>query len=280
MKEKEHIESQQSFFQKLFNCCFANNNEEYELKNEEEGEEKTFKEASLLYKVKKELENEFSIFPAGIIREDERNKIVFTKNGLINFIINLQNLDYEDIYNENNLIISKTHSSDITDKFPIIRCEIIQNKSYFKKIPTIQQIIDAMIKPELRKKWDNNLIEYKIIEKLNNNSEIIKTITNKQFDIIEEKEFYDKRIGLLNNGNYYFFSSSIPEYNDNISFDYDKGKNYLNVMVISEDREKIYFDFFNQIDINANLPDKFIEDNLPNKAIIFFEKYFEFLNIL
>ena len=194
MEEKEHIERQQSFIQKLFNCCFANNNEENELKNKEEEEEKTFKEASLLYKVKKELENEFSIFPAGIIREDERNKIVFTKNGLINFIINLQNLDYEDIYNENNLIISKTHSSDITDKFPIIRCEIIQNKSYFKKIPTIQQIIDAMIKPELRKKWDNNLIEYKILEKLNNNSEIIKTITNKQFDIIEEKEFYDKRI--------------------------------------------------------------------------------------
>ena len=280
MEEKEHIERQQSFIQKLFNCCFANNKEENELKNKEEEEEKTFKEASLLYKVKKELENEFSIFPAGIIREDERNKIVFTKNGLINFIINLQNLDYEDIYNENNLIISKTHSSDITDKFPIIRCEIIQNKSYFKKIPTIQQIIDAMIKPELRKKWDNNLIEYKIIEKLNNNSEIIKTITNKQFDIIEEKEFYDKRIGILNDANYYFFSSSIPEYNDDISFDYDKGKNYLNVMVISEDREKIYFDFFNQVDINVNLPDKFIEDNLPNRAITFFEKYFEFLNDL
>ena len=137
-----------------------------------------------------------------------------------------------------------------------------------------------MIKPELRKKWDNNLIEYKIIEKLNNNSEIIKTITNKQFDIIEEKEFYDKRIGILNDANYYFFSSSIPEYNDDISFDYDKGKNYLNVMVISEDREKIYFDFFNQVDINVNLPEKFIEDNLPNKIKTFFEKYFEFLNIL
>ena len=108
-----------------------NNNEENELEKEENEEEKSFKEVSIVYRAKKELEKEFLFFPAGVIREEERNKIQFTKNGLINYIINLQNLDYQKIYNENNILLSKRNSSDINDKFPLIRCEIIKNKSFF-----------------------------------------------------------------------------------------------------------------------------------------------------
>ena len=144
----------------------------------------------------------------------------------------------------------------------------------------MQQIIDAMIKPDLRKKWDNNLLEYKIIEKLNNNSEIIKIITKRLFDVIDEKEFYDKRIKILNDDAYYLFSSSIPDNNDFISLDYDKGINYLNIMVVNEDKENFYFDCFNQFDINDKLPENFIESYLSNEATKFFEKYFEFLKIL
>ena len=34
-----------------------------------------------------------------------------------------------------------------------------------------------MIYPEIRSLWDDNIMEYKIIEKLNNYSEILKIIT-------------------------------------------------------------------------------------------------------
>ena len=281
MEEQNNTENQSSIIQKIFNCCFRNNYEIFDINKEEtDEEEKSIKDASIIHRAKKELENEFLFFPVGMIREEERNKIHFTKSGLINFIINLQNLNYENICNENNIIISKRNSSDINEKFPIIRCEITRNKSYFKKIPKIQQIIDAVIKPELRKKWDNNLKEYKIIEKINNNSEIIKIITNRLSDNIEEKEFYDKRTEIINDGVYYLFSSSIPDNNNFISLDYDKGKNYLNIMVVMEDREKFYFDCLNQFDINVDLNDNIIGTNLPNKVKDFFGKYFEFLNTL
>ena len=277
MKDIETPDNQNSFVRKLFDCCLCKNNNDLELNDEKD---LTSRDNFLLIKAKNELESQFLIFPAGTIREEERDKIQFTKEGLLEFISDLQNLKYEIIYCENNLKISKRNSSIITDKFPLIRCEVIKNKSFFRKVPKIQRLLETMTKPELRKKWDNNIKEYRIIEKINNNSEIIKTIFNRQLAIINENEYYDKRIEIVNNGIYYLFSSSIPDSNNFISLDYDKAINYLNVMIVKQDEENFYFDFFNQIDININLPKNFIESNLPNKTISFFEKYFEFLNIL
>ena len=51
-------------------------------------------------------------------------------------------------------------------------------------------------------------------------------------------------------------------------------------MIIKEDKNKFYFDLYNQDDTIDNINDNFIESNLPNKIISFFEKYFGFLNVL
>lgn len=85
---------------------------------------------------------------------------------------------------------------------------------------------------------------------------------------------------MINNGVHYLYSSSIPDSNNFISLDYDKAINYICLMIVKEDEDNFYFDYYNQVDININLPDKFIETNLPNKTISFFNKYFEFLNTL
>ena len=42
----------------------------------------------------------------------------------------------------------------------------------------MRKVIDTFLKPEIRKKWDNNIKGYRIIEKINDNSEIVKLITN------------------------------------------------------------------------------------------------------
>lgn len=269
-------EEQKPFINNLFNCCLRNSSEDIDLINEDN----SYKDNSFLSKSKNELEKDFLIFPIGIICEEERNKIDLTEEGLLKFIFNLQNLNYIKIYDKNNIKISKRDSSDISDKIPLIRCEIIKNKSFYNKIPNIQKLIDIIIKPELRKEWDEDIIEYKIIEKLNDNSEIINIITKKQFNIISEKEFYDKRFGIYKDGVYYLYSSSIPDTNNIISLDYDKGKNYLSVMIVKEDKKNFYIDYFKQIDPNIELPEKFIENNIPNKVINFFEKYFEYLKDL
>ena len=176
MKDIETPDNQNSFVRKLFDCCLCKNNNDLELNDEKD---LTSRDNFLLIKAKNELESQFLIFPAGTIREEERDKIQFTKEGLLEFISDLQNLKYEIIYCENNLKISKRNSSIITDKFPLIRCEVIKNKSFFRKVPKIQRLLETMTKPELRKKWDNNIKEYKIIQKIGNNSEIIKTIAKK-----------------------------------------------------------------------------------------------------
>ena len=54
----------------------------------------------------------------------------------------------------------------------------------------------------------------------------------------------------------------------------------MSIMVIKEDDDNFYIDCLNQVDININLPIEFIEANLLNKVSSFFDKYFEFLNIL
>ena len=54
----------------------------------------------------------------------------------------------------------------------------------------------------------------------------------------------------------------------------------MSIMVIREDDDNFYFDCLNQIDININLPIEFIEANIVNKVKSFFNKYFEFLNLL
>lgn len=276
MKENKN-EEKKPFLNNLFNCCYRDTSEDFDLINEDEP---FYNETSILSKAKKELEKDFSIFPIGIICDEERSKINFTQEGILKYIINLQNLNYENIYYKNNIKISKIDFSDICEKFPLIKCEIIKNKSDFKKIPNIQKLIDAMTNPELRKEWDDNIIEYKIIEKLNDNSEIVNIITKKQFEIIPEKEFYDKRIRIFKDEVYYLFSSSIPDSNNIISLDYDKGKNYLSVMIIKEDKKNYYIDTFNQIDLNIELPENFIDNNFPNMIKNFFEKYFEYLNTL
>ena len=271
MKENKNKEEKVSFIQSLFTCC-SENSEDNDLINKEESYN------SIIYRAKKDLENELSLFPIGCIRDEERTKIEFTKDGLLKYILNLQNLFYQNLYNDNNIKISKRNISNITEKVPLIRFEIKKNKSYFKKIPNIQKMIDVMTKPELRIKWDDNLIEYKVYEKLNNNSEIIKIISKKQKDLIPEKEFYDKRIGIYKDRTYYLFSSSIPYSNNYISFDYEMGTNILCIMIIKEDKDNYYFDCFNQIDLNIDFTDNLIKTILPNKAKVFFEEYFEFIN--
>ena len=86
-------------------------------------------------------------------------------------------------------------------------------------MPSVRKVINAFSNPEIRKKWDKNIKDYRIIEKINNNSEIVKIITNRQLSIISEKEFYNKRVEIESNGIYYLFSSSIPENTNFISLD-------------------------------------------------------------
>ena len=266
MEESEDNEKEVSFLQKLFVCCFREKGGEFEINSEATSREMIF-------------ENDSCIFPTNMIRPEEKI-IQFTKDGLVDFITKMQNLVFPVIYDDNSIKLSKRNYSDINEKVPVIRCEIVKHKIYFTDVPTIQEMANAIRYPELRKKWDKNVKEYKILGKIKKEAEIVRTVTNKQLSVIPEKEFYDKRVGFFKDDIYYLFSSSIPDEHYQINKNYDRAKNIMSIMVIKEDEDNYYIDCFNQVDVNINLPIEFIEANLLNKVNTFCDKYFEFLNIL
>ena len=275
MEKNEQNNKEESFLQKWFTCCIDKEQNVFEQENEE-----TNMDFVSLGGSKMIYENDFSLIPTNMIRPEEKNKIKFTKDNLVEFIKNLQNLVFPVIYSDNSIKISKRNYTDINEKIPLIRVEIVKHKIYFTDVPDIQQMVKAITVPELRKKWDKNIKEYRIIGKLKKDSEIIRTVTNKQLSIIPEKEFYDKRVGFLADNIYYLFSSSVPDGIYPSNTNYDRAKNYMCIMVIKEDDDNVYIDCFNQIDVNINIPLEFIEANLLNKVNTFFDKYFEFLNTM
>ena len=198
----------------------------------------------------------------------------------LEYIQNLQNLVFPVLLEEENIKISKRNYSEINGKIPVFRFEIKKHKSFFTQVPSIQSLLNAMTNPDLRKKWDKNVKEYKIVEKMKYYAEIVRTVTNKLLAVIPEKEFYDKRISFFEGDVGYLFSTSVPEINYLSVANLDRAINYLCVMIIKEDDDNFYFDCFNQFDINIDIPIEFIESNLFYKVKNFFDKYFEFLNVL
>lgn len=273
MEKNEPNSTEESFLLKIFSCCIEKNSNELELENED-----TKRELGFLGRAKMAFENELTLFPTNMIRPEEKNNIKFTKDDLVEYIKNLQELVFPVIYKDVDVKISKRNYTELNQKNPLIRCEVTKHKIYFTQIPTIETMAKAITNPELRKKWDKNIKEYKIIDKIKIDGEIIKTITSKQLSVIPEKEIIDKRVGIFKDNIFYLFSSSVPDAIYPSNGNYDRATNYLCIMVIKEDDDNFYIDCFNQIDVNINMPIEFIEANLLNKVKTFFDKYFDFLN--
>ena len=268
------IESGCSFFRSL-NCCGS---------KEESKNELTFPKAeSNNFKFKLNAQNIsdnlFLIFPINYIRDDEKSQIKFTKDGTLDFINNLQNSIFIPKNTEKNIKISFLDSSIFSKNFPVIRCEIETPKIFFKKELNTYEIINAMTNPELRKKWDTELKLYEIIEIINENTEIIKYIVQKQWGTIAERVFYIKRWKFNSEGGIcYCFSSSIPEDLFNENDDPLRGNIFFEVMIVKEDNENYIIDFFRQVDIGIKIPQDFLENNLYEKMYNFFEEFLNFLN--
>ena len=243
----DDIPEEGSITMRIFSCCFKPPDKEIELNSERN------------IRTKSIYENDEALFPLNSIRNEEKGKITFTRMGLIEYIQNMQELVFPVLFEENDFKISKRNYTEINGNLPIFRFEITKHKIFFTNVPSIPNMLNAMMNPELRKKWDKNLKEYKIIEKM---------------------KYNDKRINIIDGGTYYLFSTSVPEINYLSVPNLDRGINDLCVMVVKEDDENFYFDCFNQIDVNINIPIEFIESNLVNKVRNFFDIFFEFLNLL
>ena len=148
----------------------------------------------------------------GYIRQDEKNKIKYSKKGILDFIQYLQNQEYSKKYESDSYKISIKDSSILSKDSLLIRYEAkIDKKLFISEVPKITEIFDAIKNPYKNLRWNIYNKEYIIIKNINENVDIAKKITVKLMNIIPEKEFYNKRIYFLNEGIIYFFCSSIPD---------------------------------------------------------------------
>ena len=269
----EDRKSNCSFFQNL-NCCNAKEEagSEFLLKDES-------KDLKFYLQVQKRLDDLFPIFPINYIRDDEKSEIKFTKDGILELINNLLTSNFIPKFTKKNIKISILDSSIFSKDFPIIHCEIETPKIFFKRNLKTYEIINAMTNPILRKKWDTNLKQYEIIEIINENTDIVKQIVQKQWDTIGERVFYKKRWKFNDEEDLsYCFSSSVPE---NLFCEEDdpvRGNIFLEVMSVKEDKENYVINYFRQFDIKMKIPQEFLEKNLYVKIFDIFEGFVNFLS--
>ena len=179
MEKNKYSETEESFVQKIFSCCFEKNSKETQIEGEEINRELNFLGISKMV-----FENELSLFPSNMINPEEKDKIKFTKIGILEYITNMQDLVFPLLFEENGIKISKRNYTEINGNLPLYRFEITKHKSFFTQVPSIDSMLNAMTNPELRKKWDKNMKEYKIVEKLKKNADIIRVVTSKQLAIL------------------------------------------------------------------------------------------------
>lgn len=255
-----------NIFQNLLYCCLDANENSPEVKFEFDNIDD---------------QSNRSIFPMinKYIRSDEKNKIKFSKGGILKFINYLQNLEYSKKYEAEKYKISIRDSSILSNDSLIIRYESKINKNLFNSIPNITELFDAIKNPYKNLKWNIYNKEYIIIENINENVDIAKKVLVKQMNIVPEKEFYIKRIYFLKEGIIYYFTSSIPDYLYAPKEESLRALNYFEICIIKEDNLCFSFDIFQQIDIKMNIPQTILMMNLPEKLKEYFEKLIDFFNL-
>ena len=277
VKEKnENIIFNYNIFTKAFYCCSGLEENTPEIKFDFENSNRNNSK-----KGNEENEENNSSFPmlSKYIRPDEKNKIKYSKKGILYFIKYLQNLEYSKKYESDVYKISIKDSSILSKDSLLIRYEAkIEKKMFILEVPKIPEIFDAIKNPYKNLRWNILNKEYVIIQNLDENIDIAKKITVKLMNIIPEKEYYNKRIFFFNEGIIYYFTSSIP---DNIYPPKDqnfRAINYFEIYIIKEDNFSFCFDIFQQIDIKMSIPQTFLMINLPEKLNEYFDKFIKFFN--
>ena len=229
--------------------------------------------------MQEELDDFFSLLPAKYIRPEEKGKIKFTKEGIIEFVYKLQLLEFINKFEQDGIKISIRDNSELNKENCIYRIEMEMKKSFFRNgIPTIKELVSAFKDPIKLKRWDDIIKEYIILEKISDKTDIVKVITNEQFNMIPEMEYIDKRICFFDEGQFYGFSSSVPDSIFPISDDIIRAEKIMRILVIKEDKNFFYFDIFSQVDIKMYIPQTNLLMNLPMKIKEYFEKLVSYFN--
>lgn len=151
------------------------------------------------------------LFEERLIRDDEKEHIKFTKNGLIEFCESQMNLDeFELLYNQNKLLLHiRKKGSVLNQDFSMAKGVYTLAKNKFKSEVSIEFIAKMMYNPEQRIEWDTSL---KVLKRLEEGEDayVIRSWMHSPIFMVAEREVIDKRIEIFKDGVYYNISTSTP----------------------------------------------------------------------
>ena len=270
-----NINLENTILSKYFSCCFPPKEEEVEISDLDNYDDD-------VYMSNEEIDGVMSVFPSKYLRKDERKIIKFDKENIINFYNNLQAEKFDrkfEKFNKFGLRMLMVEKNQFSSTIPITKCQIeIPYTLFSNGAPSVEEIGNAIINPDSRMQWDDNFKEYKILKRINDSTETIKIVTKKQLQMIEPREFFEKRIHFMDNGIFYSYSSSAPDSIRPIKKDLIRCMDFFGIFAVSSKNNKIYIDGFHQIDIKIGQPGPLIIMSLPLKMTQFTENLINFFN--
>ena len=214
-----------------------------------------------------------------LICDYEKDKITFTKNGLINLYESLWKLDnYKNIWDKDNLTIDiKYEGTPMNDKFYIIKMIYKLNKSELKYNKDTDSIMDYCYDDKIRMLWDDAL---KLYEKYEGNDTNFITCTWGKSPIffVSERESIDKRFRFNRENCTYIMGTSIPLDLYPPKKDVVRFVDLINLFKISDEGEEIVFYSLNQADFKMAIPQMLINVTLPMTSKTWYANIKKFAN--
>lgn len=146
------------------------------------------------------------------ILKEEKNSVLFTKQGLVKFIDEVMSLpDYSQFFNQKGLELwIRKAGSPLSAEFPVGKSKYTVKKSVFKQGHSLSEMVKLIYAPEHRVKWDRTLKSLTKIE-TQESAYTVRTWNHSPLFLVSERETIDKRFEFFLNGDYYCYSSGINE---------------------------------------------------------------------
>ena len=214
-----------------------------------------------------------------LICDYEKNRITFTKNGLIKLYDTLWDLDnYKNVYEKDNLLLAiRYEGTPMNDKFYLVKGIYTLPKSELKYNKDIDTFMDICYDFTLRNIWDEAI---KSVEKYEGNdfAYIVCTWGKSPVFFVSERETIEKRFRFNRGNSTYIMSTSIPldiyEPKEGVVRFVD----FLNLFKISDEGENIVFSSLNQVDFKMPIPQMLINMTLPSTTKTWYKNIKKFAN--
>jgi len=224
-------------------------------------------------------ENEHELLlPFKYIRDDEKDKIHFSQNGILEFINELinetKNSEWKKLYNKDNLVLEYKNGSILSKEFILGKTYYVMPKSLFKNQELSYEFLAKMMyDPEIRKSYDSSFKEYSIHE-ISDNYSVFRIHLPSPFFLVSERDFVDKRVWFIADNCYYNLATSIDNFYPQVN-DIVRCKTYINYLKLSQDENNYYFDCLAQYDAKSIIPEKLLNFTIPNKTLEWFKNFIQ-----